>query len=538
MIRLLLVIGSMVLLSACGGGGGGSSPAPLASAPPLEPAPEPESESPPTEPVTPPGFATGEFVAFENFEQQCASPRIGFDSNGAAFPDVQGSATDENNWLRSWSNELYLWYDEIADVDPASLETPDYFEQMRTFATTPSGAPKDQFHFTVPTDEWIQESESGIVGGYGATIRIIRATPPREVIVAYTEPNTPATAPSAALKRGTRILEIDGADMVNGNDVATLNAGLFPGDNETHTFVVQDVDSETPRSINMTSTQITTTPVQNVSTLETESGLVGYLTFNDHIAPAEQQLVEAITELRDANITDLVIDLRYNGGGFLDIANILSYMVAGDTAVGQVFEAIEFNDKHPDFNPVTGRQLTPSNFRTTAAGFSVASGTPLPSLGLDRVFVLSGSGTCSASESIINGLRGIDVEVILIGDTTCGKPYGFYAFDNCGTTYFSIQFRGVNQKGFGDYSDGFSPQNLPFVDGEPVAGCAVTDDFSKGLGDPEEARLNAALTYRTTGACPPTTAFGGSALARPRPSTGEAIVAPLSPWRTNRILLR
>ena len=74
----------------------------------------------------------------------------------------------------------------------------------------------------------------------------------------------------------------------------------------------------------------------------------------------------------------------------------------------------------------------------------MAQGEPLPTLDLDRVFVLTGPGTCSASEAIINGLRGIDVEVILIGETTCGKPHGFYPADNCGTTYFTVQFEIVN----------------------------------------------------------------------------------------------
>ncbi len=67
------------------------------------------------------------------------------------------------------------------------------------------------------------------------------------------------------------------------------------------------------------------------------------------------------------------------------------------------------------------------------------------------MFVLTGPNTCSASESIINALQGVDVEVIQIGSTTCGKPYGFYPQDNCGTTYFSVEFKGVNAKGFGDY---------------------------------------------------------------------------------------
>src|SRR5690606_11279777 len=108
---------------------------------------------------------------------------------------------------------------------------------------------------------------------------------------------------------------------------------------------------------------------------------------------------------------------------------------------------------------------------------------------LPRVFILSTGGTCSASEAVINGLRGIGVEVILVGDTTCGKPYGFYPEDNCGTTYFAIQFTGVNDLGFGEYSSGFSPGNEPDFLGTEVPGCWVQDDFTKLLGDPEEKML-------------------------------------------------
>jgi hypothetical protein len=118
------------------------------------------------------------------------------------------------------------------------------------------------------------------------------------------------------------------------------------------------------------------------------------------------------------------------------------------------------------------------------------------------VFVLTGPGTCSASESIINGLTGIDVEVIQIGSATCGKPFGFYPFDNCGTTWFSIQFRGAKSKGFGDYSDGFAPVTFAPLDGSQLPGCSVQDDFTAPLGDTEEARLAAALVYRIDGSCP------------------------------------
>ncbi len=166
----------------------------------------------------------------------------------------------------------------------------------------------------------------------------------------------------------------------------------------------------------------------------------------------------------------------------------------------------------------------------TALGFSATAGQALPSLGLSRVFVLTGPGTCSASEAVLNGLAGIGVQVFQIGSTTCGKPYGFYAFDNCGTTYFAIQFKGVNAKGFGDYADGFVP-------GGTFPGCAVADDFTRALGDPLEARLAAALRYRDAGTCTPPAA-AGLAKASAGPSGLSAIdgATPKSPWRENRIL--
>src|SRR4029453_19331412 len=160
-----------------------------------------------------------------------------------------------------------------------------------------------------------------------------------------------------------------------------------------------------------------------------------------------------------------------------------------------------FNNKHPTTDPVTGQAITPVPFH------SAANGTALPQLNLPRVFVLTGSGTCSASESIINSLQGVDVEVIQVGSTTCGKPYGFYPQDNCGTTSFSIEFRGENNKGFGEYPDGFFPANTVSNVGAVVTGCSVGDDYAHALGDPLEGRFAAALAYRQTMLCPTPSGF-------------------------------
>ena len=490
------------------------------------------------------GWTPGVFLDASTFVNECAAPRSGIDpATSQPFPDRQGATVDENNFLRSYSDDTYLWYDEITDRDPGLFATIEYFDLLKTEATTPSGQLKDKFHFTIPSDEWFQLSQSGVSAGYGAQWVLISAAPPREVVVAYTEPNSPATAPAVNLARGAEILVADGVDVINSGTAAqvdTLNAALFPGQaGEVHTFTVRDLDGTT-RDITMTSANVTSTPVRNVATIPTLSGDVGYMLFNDHIATAESGLINAVNQLQAAGISDLIVDLRYNGGGFLDIASEFSYMIAGaGPTAGRVFETLTFNDKHPVTNPVTGRALTPTPFHTTTQGFSVGQGQALPTLNLSRVFILSGPNTCSASESIINSLRGVDVEIFQIGSTTCGKPYGFYATGNCGTTYFTIQFRGENEKGFGDYTDGFSPDNSTGTVGTVVPGCSVADDFSRGLGDPTEGRLAAALAYRDNQTCPAPSGLVSQAAFKTSAGSDLAAAdgyAPKPVWRQNRIL--
>lgn len=462
---------------------------------------------------------------------RCAMPRSGSDPfTGRPYDDEKGSLNDEKRFLRAWIDELYLWYQEVPDVDAGDFDTAvDYFDVLKTNAKTASGKDKDQFHFTYPTDVWNALSRGGSSSGYGVTWTLISSRPPRQIVAAYTEPNSPATA--ANLLRGAQLITIDGVDVENGTDLDTLNGGLFPErSGETHTFVVRDPGAADTRTVTLTSADVTAAPVQNVKVLDEGGVKIGYLTFNDHIATAEPALAAAFNTLKTQGVTELVLDLRYNGGGYLAIAAQVGYMVAGPEATaGKTFEQLTFNDRYRTTDPYSGDALTPDPFLSKTVGFSGPAGQDLPALGMKRVFVLSGPSTCSASESIINGLRGIDVEVILIGGTTCGKPYGFVPQDNCGTTYFAIQFQGINQKGYGDYADGFVP-NGPGDSG--VKGCVVADDFSKQLGDPAEARLAAALFYRANNRCPEIS----TARAAGQSANDGLVVKPK--WQQSRIVTR
>lgn len=495
-MRLLPSILAVSTLAACGGGGSSSDD-------------DDDAQSVVNVPANT-AWTAGVFADEQQFVAKCAVPRAGINpETGAAFPDIQGSVLDEKNWLRSWSHNLYLWYSEIDDQNPANFSVEEYFEQLITKARTSSGSPKDNFHFTLPTDEWFTRSQSGTSSGYGLEWIAIETKPPRKFLVAYTEENAPATTGNAMLARGAEVLFIDGVDVKLSNtnlEIETMLEGLYPSEpNRSHTFVVRDAGALTNRTFTMTSANVAFTPVKNVKVISTNSGNVGYMLFNNHVATSELSLINAVNQLNQSGINDLVLDVRYNGGGYLAIASQLAYMIAGSAQTdGETFENLSFNDKHQVNDPVTGARLRPVPFYDSTIGLSATQGQPLPTLDLTRVYILTSSQTCSASESIINGLRGVGVEVIQIGSTTCGKPYGFYPQDNCGTTYFTIQFSGKNAQGFGGYSDGFSPSNLTNnPSGAVLPGCRVGDDFLHELGDIDEARLRAALIYRENpGTCP------------------------------------
>lgn len=483
-------LSAALLLCACGGGGsgGGSGVGDGAGdaggdAPPGDPWEARTAQSAP-------------------LAQRCAEPRSGRDpyNGNQPYPDLQGTLDDERSWLATYMDEVYLWYDEIPNVDDedftvtaygspaAAMEA--YFYSLLTPATTPSGRFKDEFSFVYPTDLWNALSQSGESVGYGMLVALVAPAPPREAVVAFVEQGSPAA--DAGIGRGAQIVAIDGEDLAYGDDIDTLNNGLFPASaGESHSFRIRPAGTSSTREVTLTAQVVTTDPVPLVRTIDTASGRVGYLLFNDHAAIAEGELYRAVQQLASAGISDLVLDLRYNGGGYLDIASELAYMIAGaSTTSGKTFERLAFNDHNP--LGATGDAVTP--FHSHSLGFddSLSAGTVLPALDLSRVFVLSGPGTCSASEAIINGLKGVDVQVMQIGGTSCGKPYGFYAWDNCGTSYFPIEFVGVNHKGQGDYADGIAPQ------------CEVADDYAHALGDTAENQLATALAYRQSGSCPST----------------------------------
>ncbi len=490
----------LALLSACGGDSG---------TPAATPVPPPT----PTPPQVYAGASPGTSDALFN---KCEV------SHPGPIQNQPGTQADEKGFVRAITAETYLWNSEVPALDPTTYPTViDYFEALKTPALTPEGNPKDRFHFTYPSQTW-EAMSSGVEFGYGISWATPRNRVPRIWRVAMVEAGSPAAA--AGLRRGDQLLMLDGVDFINRNDSATVadfNAALSPvKEGEPHRMTLWRNGAAFDAT--MAAAQVSTASVLNTRVIDTPAGKTGYLTFNSHNGPAEKQLYDAVTLFKSAAVTDLVIDMRYNGGGLLTIASELAYMVAGPAATdGKIFFKYSTNG-----HLLPGR---PTPFLAKSSGQLATQvlplGTPLPHLDLKRVTVLAGPGTCSASEAVVNGLRGVDVEVDLVGAQTCGKPYAFVPLPNCGTTYFLVQYQGVNQKGWGDYADGFAPT------------CAADDDMDHALGDPAEGLLATALKLQSGQACPASLQArvlqGGKAAATPdaaqvrlRPAVKEIAVLP------------
>jgi carboxyl-terminal processing protease len=328
-----------------------------------------------------------------------------------------------------------------------------------------TGARKDRFSF-ITTASGADSLATGEAVGYGADWRLDSA---RRVRVGQVTPGSPAA--QAGLARGG---VVEGILNAGGSFFPTTNGALL-----TVRYRASLTSAE--QIISMTATPVQDDPVPLVRVVSSGAGRqAGYVLFNAHIRGAQDKLIDAMHTLQGSPIDAVVLDLRYNGGGFLYTALALASMLAPPAAEKKIFERLQFNDKRAS---ETEESTFSFSSQLQFSDGRYAEGTVLPRLNLPRVYVLTSASTCSASESIVNSLRGVDVEVVLIGANTCGKPYGFSRQDNCGLSYFPIEFQGTNQKGFGDYAGGFAPQ------------CAATDDFDRALGDTGEGMLATALAH-------------------------------------------
>ena len=393
------------------------------------------------------------------------------------------SVADQKAWLGDYMNEWYFWYRLAPQPDPAAYPTLDAYFNALLYTGTDPAFPADRWSYTESTESFNRFFGDGQSLGYGVSVAGLEVTgqPTRPLYVRYVEPLSDAA--TKGVVRGDQVLSINGrsaAEIIAANDYSALTA-VNVGDQLA--LVLHNAGGD--RSVTLTAGVYALTPVSVTSIVSSPAGRkMGYVLVKDMIGQALPPLDTAFAQFKATGVSEVVLDLRYNGGGLVSTATTVASYVAGPLGAGHTFASLLYNDKRA---ATDNRSFLFSNPALAAAA------------GVARVFVLTGPRTCSASEQVINGLRGIGIDVVAIGDTTCGKPVGFLPTSACGTTYSVVNFESVNERNEGRYFDGFAPT------------CAVAEDFSLPLGSPAEPLLLAARDYADTGACPAT----GAARALP-----------------------
>jgi C-terminal processing protease CtpA/Prc len=211
---------------------------------------------------------------------------------------------------------------------------------------------------------------------------------------------------------------------------------------------------------------------------------VGYVALRTFITPAEPLLTEVFGQFVAAGVQDVIVDLRYNGGGRITTADVLANLLGGARSASDIELQIQYNPYHANAN---------ATWTFAPVAQSVA---PL------RIAFITTGATASASELVANAMEGwMHADVALVGAKTYGKPVGQLSFQltGCDSVVAIIGFRIVNREGDGDYYDG-----LPDAGGNfsgPL--CAAADDLGHAQWDPAEASTATALQWLATGVCPP-----------------------------------
>jgi carboxyl-terminal processing protease len=401
------------------------------------------------------------------------------------------------NIMRQW----YLWNDEADQFNKYRNINLRSFRDVDVLLDFLRYQP-DQFdrgfsYITTPEEEAAFFGEGEFVGfGFGM-IRI-----GSEIRFSQVYPGSPAGV--AGFQRGYRLLAINGRSIAQIEAGEGLGAALGPPQaGLSRSFTVADTAGQ-----QMTETLSKAVVTINPVPLATVIGNTGYILFNTFITSASNQLRAAFAELGMANVNNVVVDLRYNGGGLVDVSEVLASLLRGPGHESDIYSETIFNSaRDAEISAAYKRTF----FHTEANALTLA-----------KIVFITSEGSASASELVINGLapyfRG-QGQFALVGSATFGKPVGQFGFDFCNEDYRlrAVTFKSVNADGEGDYFNGL-PVN-----------CAAADDVFHPLGNADEASLAAALSYLETGNCPVASAPGPGissapgAAAKTRPITGGGL---------------
>jgi len=389
----------------------------------------------------------------------------GSGDDGAQNQAAECSNTGQKQFVLDVMQDWYLWNDLLpTDVDISAYASP---EELLAFLTTVQ--PLDDFSFINTAEADTQFFGEGRYEGYGFSSNFLAFDDLRLTRVFVDSP-----ANAGGLARGQRILEL------NGRTIAAIEAAEGVGavfDTSPINFTMREPDgNEFTVSIAVDVVTIDPVPQSRIIPVAGTPG-VGYIEFAQFIGTADPRLDEVFGQFGAAGVTDVILDMRFNGGGLVSTAELLGDYLGGSVAQNLIFSSTLFNADRADNNDREFFELRAN------------------SISLSRLIVIASQGTASASELVTNSMEP-HVEVTIVGDRTFGKPVGQIGVEFCSKVLRPTAFQTVNADDFGDYFGG-----LP-------ADCIVADDLEIAVGADNDPNLEAALSYLAVGACASTSAAG------------------------------
>ena len=386
--------------------------------------------------------------------------------NTDAVNTLMSATPDLRDSVYAYSQDIYLWSDNLptaAIFKPLSYPTADsVMRKVRTYSPFVNGRYQDRWSFVIDKKTW-DNVVSGNSSDTGAEYGFVGDADLRVKLV-YSQ----SSAGKQGVKRGWKTLKINGIDATRAN-ISQVNTEL----RKASQSVLFEKPDGTQQTITLTSEAYKSDYVMNPRIFLVNGNNVGYFAFDSFLGAnsgqdTRNELDKVFADFKANNVTELVLDMRYNGGGYGSVSSYLGSLIAPTSAIGKVFASAVHNKKYTKYNKT-------DNFKNLAN-----------SLKLSRVSIIVAKGTASASEELINGLKPV-MNVKLIGSTTHGKPVGYYALPVMNSYVFPVALKNVNSVEFDDFYQGFTVDKVQ------------TDDLTRDLGDPSEACLKTALDYIKTG---------------------------------------
>lgn len=399
------------------------------------------------------------------------------------------STLDIQNFIYRGLNYYYLYKADTPELANDAFSSQAELDDFLNNYDSPESlfdyllSPQDRFSALFSDFRVIEDALSGISLSNGMEFGLVYYPDGSGNVfgyVRYVLPNTDAE--NQGLKRGDIFTTIDNQQLNEDNFTELLapnsyTIGLANYDGANFTL--------TGETALLNKTQYNENPVYRVRTLNINGQKIGYIMYNAFIKDYDVELNNAFAQLKAEGVTDLVLDLRYNGGGSVETATDLASMITGQFN-GQVFYKEFWNADRQAENAEDGL------FDST-----ISNGSTINSLNLSKVYILATKRTASASELVINGLTPY-INTVQVGDTTTGKFQASFLLYDAPAPAFSRQdanpnhyyamlplvFKTANVAGNTDYVDGLAPEIL-----------LPEDYFNLGvLGDENEPLLAAALS--------------------------------------------